>query len=431
MKKTVFLMILVVILFTMISCGKANVKEPYYFFIYNSEKITDKDVSAIQEIKEWYTDYEIVIIDANGFADAIELYGFLKSEAHSRKADPSGIQIFGTPFSVPTFNINYEIEVYNESGESEISLYDDFVSDYFYTNFQNDPNDLEKTSAYKLSKSLDNINIIPDWPVIRLPLSRGQYSNFFAKYKDYQSNVSGENQVNISIASPIFPIGWYSVAIDDTGCFLKRAKDEWGILNNLKLYGTTEGVYPSPLMLDGSCETENWAHLTKSSICEIFHDGHAGENVLSQTIFYEPAKDKYHCKPILETKTINQILDGNKYLLNTYGCEPAKNMSSNIITAALRGRCVGAIASTTLISNVDVDCQLTQDDYDTGYTKYTFLYEYLLGRKNGITRSAAFYNGQHQVASSLLDIRESIHPHTLQTSLNNLLGMHNFGIIDP
>ena len=52
MKKTVFLMILVVILLTMISCGKANAKEPYYFFIYNSEKITDKDVSAIQEIKE-------------------------------------------------------------------------------------------------------------------------------------------------------------------------------------------------------------------------------------------------------------------------------------------------------------------------------------------------------------------------------------------
>ena len=442
MKRFLCLLLTAVILFCTISCGteeiqtsqefqkQEEIQKPYYFFVYNSDKISKSDYAAICELQALYSDYEIVMTDVIGLNSAEEVYRLLAAERNLLMDDPCGIQIFGDPSAVPAFVLRYEIEEYHSSGEFEIARYDDYVSDYFYTNFNNDSEKLTESSAYQLSQKLNEIDIIPEWPVVRLPLSRGQYSGFIEKYREYLSDLADEALLNISVASPIFPVGWYSVAADDTGYFLMRARDEWGIIDNLKMFGTTKGVYASSLELDGSCEAENWSYLTKEHLCEIFHDSHAGKTVLTQTIFDGTNKNEYHCEAVLEAKSINRVLSGKPYLLNTSGCEPAKDMTSNIITEALRGRCVGAIASTTLLSNVDVDCMLTAEEYDEGYTKFSLLYEYLLAKSRGSSRSKAFHAGQYQVATSLLQNAEFIHTHNLQANLNNLLGFHNFGMID-
>jgi len=431
MKRILCLLLAAVILCSVTSCGSEEIQKPYYFFVYNSDKISESDYSAICELESLYPDYEVVMIDVTGLDCAEEIYKLLISERNLRSQSPSGIQIFGNPADVPAFVLQYEIEEFDSSGVSKMSRHDDFVSDYFYTNLNNDPDELTEISAFLLSGNLNDIDIIPDWPVVRLPLSQGQISVFIEKYHEYLSDIADEAFVNISIASPIFPVGWYSVAMDDAGYFLMRARDEWGILDNLKLFGTTKGYYASSLELDGSCEAENWAYLTEDHFCEIFHDSHAGKTVLTQTIFDGKTKNEYHCEAVLEAKSINHVLSGKPYLRNTFGCEPAKDMTSNIITAALRGCCVGSIASTTLISNVDIDCMLPAEDYDVGYTKYTLLYEYLLAKNSGSSRTEAFYAGQYQVAMSLWQNAEVIHTHSLQTNLNNLLGLHYFGIIEP
>lgn len=431
MRRIFILVLIAAILFSMMACEAENVKRPYYFFVYNSDIITDEDFSAICGLHKLYPDYEIVMLDVSGLTSASEVYVLLKTERDARAKDPSGIQILGNAGAVPTFIHRYEIETFTISEISEMALYDDFVSDYFYTNFDNNPDELNGISPYQLYGKLTKMNIIPKWPVVRLPLSRGQYSDFSAKYREYLSILAEQESINISIASPIFPVGWYSVAIDDTGYFLMRARDEWGIVDNLQMYSTTKGVYASTLPLNGSCNAGEWAHLTDENICEIYHDSHAGKNVLLQTIFDGRTKDEYHCEAILEEKTINAVLDGKPYLLNTFGCEPAKDMTSNIITTALSGRCVGAIASTTLVNNVDVDCMMSVEGYDTGYTKYSLLYEYLLSKHSGTTRTEAFHAGQLQVAVSLTENTDTLHPHSLQTNLCNLLGIHVFGILDP
>ncbi len=431
MKRIVCLLLAAAILCCIISCEIEEIQKPYYFFVYNSDKISESDYSVICELQTLYPDYEIVMMDVTGMDSAEEVYRLLISERNLRSQSPSGIQIFGNPAAVPAFVLRYEIEEFDSSGVSKMSRHDDFVSDYFYTNLNNDPNELTETSAYQLSRKLNDIDIIPDWSVVRLPLSQGQYPDYIEKYREYLSDIADEELLSISVASPIFPLGWYPVAMDDAGYFLMRARDEWGILSNLKMFGTTKGVYASSLELDGSCEATNWAYLLNDHFCEIFHDSHAGKNVLTQTIFDEKTKNEYHCEAILEAKSINHVLSGKPYVLNTFGCEPAKDMTSNIITTALRGRCVGSIASTTLISNVDIDCMLPAEDYDVGYTKYSLLYAYLLAKNCGSSRTEAFHAGQLQVATSLLQNAEIIHTHSLQTNLNNLLGLHHFGIIDP
>ncbi len=431
MKRILSLILIAIIPFVMMSCGAEDVQNPYYFFVYNSNKITDEDFSAICGLHKLYPNHEIVMLDVSGLTSASEVYVLLKSERDARAKDPSGIQILGNVSAVPTFIHRYEIEPFTTSEMSEMLLYDNFVSDYFYTNFDNNSDELNAISPYQLYVKLSKINIIPKWPVVRLPLFLGQYSNFAAKYREYLSILAERESINISIASPIFPVGWYSVAIDDTGYFLMRARDEWGIVDNLQMYGTTRGVYASTLPLNGSCNAEEWAHLTEANICEIYHDSHAEKNALFQTIFDGHTKDEYHCEAILESKSINAVLNGTPYLLNTFGCEPAKDMTSNIITTALNGRCVGAIASTTLVNNVDIDCMMPMEDYDAGYTKYSLLYEYLLAKSSGATRTEAFHAGQLQVSVSLTENTNTVPPHSLQTNLCNLLGIQIFGILDP
>lgn len=431
MRRILFLALTAITLLGFSACRAEESQKPYYFFVYNSEKITDEDLTAICDLGEMYPDYEIVLSDVSGLTNAGEVYHFLQSERDARGTDPSAIQIFGVPHMVPAFVHRFEIEEFPTPDTSELLVLDNFVSDYFYSNFDNDPEELDRISSYRLSDKLGEVDILPHWPVVRLPLLRGQYAEFLEKYREYLSYREEDALVNISLASPIFPAGWYLVAADDDGYFLTRARDEWGMIENLHLYGTTEGVYPSALELEGSCDVEDWSYLTESKLCEIYHSSHGAEDSLFQTIFDGRGKDEYHCEAILTTYTVNRVLNGMPYFLNTCGCETAKSMTGNVITTALQGRCVGAIASTTFVSNVDVDCLLPEEDYDGGYTRYTLLYEYLHGKKMGLTRAEAFYAGQVQAAFSLVENMDVLHTHSVQSNLNNLLGFHNFGLVDP
>ena len=419
------------LLLGLVSCAEEQPSVPYYLFVYNSIGMTKQDMEAVAALGDLYDGYDIVMVDVRDEMDASGVYQMLVSVRAEKGIDPSGIQIFGTPSMVPSFELRYEMETNTGDGTTETILGDNFVSDYFYTNFNNDPTMFDEISAYQLSNQLDHIDILPQWPVVRLPLFGVHIAEFIEKYLEYLSMDGREHVTNISVSSPILPVGWYFVAMDDTGYFLMRARDEWKLIDDLHMYGTTEGVYASSLALEGNCDPENWAHLTQESVCEIYHDSHAGPNALLQTIFDGRGINDYHCREVLSTQTINEVLNGLPYFLNTSGCEPAKGMSDNIITTALRGQCMGAIASTTLVSNVEIDCMLSEEDYQLGHTKYSLLYGYLYAKHSGQTRTVAFCEGQKQVAAFLNDNTDTVAANSFQSNLNNLLGFHNFGVIDP
>lgn len=428
MRRIGYLLLVILVLTCLASCTEKQPPKPYYLFVYNSKYMTEEDISAIQGLSDLYPDYELVMIDACKQEHAADVYRLLIQERDTRGCAPEGIQIFGTPNAVPAFVHKHEFEMQTQD---EMYKEDDYVSDYFYTNFNNDPDALNQISTYELAHSLDKIDILPTWPVVRLPLPRGDFSAFIANYREYLALMQGGSIVNVSVASPIHPVGWYSVAIDDTGYFLTRARDEWKFIDNVHLYGTTEGFYASTLDLEGSCNADDWAPLTKQKVCEIFHESHAGKDVLSQTIFTGRGSDEYYCTDVLTTNTINRKLNGMPYFLYSGGCEPAKGMSGNIITKALSGRCVGAIASTAVLHGIDIDCMLTDEEYVQGYNKYSLLYGYLKAKSEGSTRAMAFCAGQRQMALAFIQNADTTEVQSYQSNLNNLLAFQNFGLIDP
>ena len=428
MKRIGYLLLIALLLSCLISCKADQLPKPYYLFVYNSKSMTEEDFSAIDSLDDLYPDYSLVKVDTHGLKTAKDVYTRLIQERDARGYDPQGIQIFGTPNAVPAFVHKHEFEMQTQE---EMYNEDDFVSDYFYTNFNNDPDALDKISTYELAHSLDEIDIMPAWHVVRLPLLRGDFADFITKYREYLALVEEQDIVNVSVASPILPVGWYSVAVDDTGYFLTRARDEWKFIDNVHLYGTTEGFYASTLDLEGSCNADDWAPLTKQNVCEIFHESHANKDVLSQTIFTGRGKYDYYCTDVLTTNTINRKLNGMPYFLNTGGCQPAKGMSGNIITKALSGRCVGAIASTAVLHGIDIDCMLSGEEYVQGYCKYSLLYGYLKAKSEGATRAESFCIGQQQMAQAFIQNADTTDVQSYQSNLNNLLAFQNFGLIDP
>ena len=435
MKRLVSLILCVIFTFACVSCNEETPKEeffkPYYIFLYNSGEMTEDDISAIDGLSELYREHDIVVIDVDGLSSSAEVYARLQEEKNAMLGELSGVQIFGTPQAVPSFELKFETEIFPLPGESEISTYDNFVSDFFYSNLNNDPDKLNELSAYGIANAPEEFDIFPEWAVVRLPLSSGQFSAFFQKYREYLDLKTETYALSISVASPIFPVGWYPVASDDFGYFLMRARDEWGLVNDLRMYGTTEGVCASTLELDGSCNARDWAHLTNDNLCEIYHDSHANKIALLETVFFGKSKSDYHCEEILYAGTINGTLKGKPYFLNTNGCDPAKDMEGSIVNAALRGRCVGAFASTSLMNNVDVDCMISEEEYAEGYTKFSFYYEYLSAKADGKSRAESFLAGQRQISTSLTEKFAELHPNSFQSNLNNLLSFHNFGLIDP
>lgn len=428
MKKVICLFLIALACLGLTACKADQPPKPYYLFVYNSKILTDEDMAAVGGLSDLYQDYDLVMVDACEQENAADVYRLLIQERDARGYDPQGIQIFGTPNAVPAFVHKHEFEMQTQQ---EMYREDDFVSDYFYTNFNNDPDALDQISAHELAHSLDEIDIMPAWHVVRLPLLRGDFADFITKYREYLALIEEQNIVNVSVASPIHPVGWYSVAIDDTGYFLTRARDEWKFIDNVHLYGTTEGFYASTLDLEGSCNADDWAPLTKQNVCEIFHESHANKDVLSQTIFTGRGKYDYYCTDVLTTNTINRKLNGMPYFLNTGGCQPAKDMSGNIITKALSGRCVGAIASTAVLHGIDIDCMLSGEEYVQGYCKYSLLYGYLKAKSEGATRAEAFCIGQQQMAQAFIQNADTTDVQSYQSNLNNLLAFQNFGLIDP
>ncbi len=428
MKRISYLLLIALLLSGLVSCKADQPPEPYYLFVYNSKAMTEEDISAIESLDDLYPDFALVNVDTHDLKTAKDVYNRLIQERDARGYDPCGIQIFGTPNAVPAFVHKHEFEMQTQD---EMYREDDFVSDYFYTNFNNDPDALDKISAYELAHSLDDIDIVPAWHVVRLPLLRGDFADFITKYREYIALIEEQDIVNVSVASPILPVGWYSVALDDTGYFLTRARDEWKFIDNVHLYGTTEGVYASTLDLEGSCNADDWAPLTKQNVCEIFHESHANKDVLSQTIFTGRGKYDYYCTDVLTTNTINRKLNGMPYFLYSGGCQPAKGMSGNIITKALSGRCVGAIAATTLLHGIDIDCMLSGEEYVQGHNRYSLLYGYLKAKSEGATRAEAFCAGQKQMALAFIQNADTTDVQSYQSNLNNLLAFQNFGLIDP
>lgn len=210
-------------------------EKDYKLFVYNGSKVTKEDLESIKsycsKIKTYSED--VKLLDVNGLNDGISVYNKIKETVETSSARLTGLQIFGTAEDVPAMKIQFKIQM--QKGVDEGGYY---LSDYFYGNVENESRSLQNFSVYSAFSENRKIDFIQDWPVVRLPLKKGDYSKYFAKAESYSNELKNKSRIPlINFSNPIF---MQKIHSDDMGYFIKNRIDkEFGILSSkqYRLYG--------------------------------------------------------------------------------------------------------------------------------------------------------------------------------------------------
>ena len=411
---------------------ESRAEDAYLYFVYNGTQMTDADMDALEKIEAWYTGADVVRIDISSAqypsecAEKAEaLYTALQEDYRSRDGTLYGIQIFGDSDMVPAFWVNYCISLFGKTSRREA-----FATDYFYSNFNNTTSELKSFSVYQYYRDGEQTDIYPQWQVVRLPLSSGSFTTYYENYRDYLELSKQQSVKTVAAVAPIFTNSSHRpYSIDDNAYFLKRARDEWNLIDDLALYGNLDGAFPVRYEVSGNVLPEIWTQESDDNLCEYYFCGHGYSNHILQTITAEDRTQTTN--PILTTETINTYLNQKPYFLNMISCMTAMNLKNNLVSEAMMGRCIGAFAATSEISNQNVDCGAPLSRMQSGGTYFSHYYYYLYARNAGYLRSEAFLYGQQAVVRALSENIDVLESWQYQPSCNNLLCWQNLGLIDP
>jgi hypothetical protein len=414
--------------------AEAEKEKPYYYALINSDHMTKEDMGAIDSIISSYSDHDTVLIDVKECESAAEVFCLIREDRDGRDRDPDGIQIFGNSDAVPSFEVFYKIAF-----ENEYSTEENFLTDYFYSNLDNDPSVLEGFSVADNFENGLGVNFAPKWQVVRLPIAGGKFSNFVENYREYMESEQYGKPLAVSMSNSIFPYDAAiegNCAIEDFAYLLHRAEHEWKFLQGAKLYGNTRGYCPSLYAIHGDSSLEAMKTENKAGICEFFYVGHGSEVQLTRTVFTvneEKRKLDQDVEEFLYVTDLNRVLKSNPYYFNLWSCNTAANMRANLVVEAFDGKCIGAFAGTTLLANngSDFKAEMVEDGRSTNMLY--FHYEYFAAVKSGLGRSQAFFEAQRSFADIATEYAKQPidYSNNYQCGFLNLIAYHNFGIIDP
>ena len=362
--------------------------------------------------------------DAASFANAEELYTALQADAAERGGQVVGVQIFGNANMVPAFKVQYKVEM-----STEVFTAGEFRADLFYSNFNNDPGRI--ANGYNVMDHFAegwDVDLVPQWPVVRLPLAKGEFAAFFEKYNQFVLDTGLERPDLVHFSNPGFRTTdpW-----DDMGELLNRMNREYKILDiPYRLYGNLLGQYPVKNQVLGGFTAENLSKENDDGIVEFMINTHGQWNNIDKCYFIN---DEEIRESLVNMDTINSVLDGNAYYLNCSTCSTGFEMYDNITITALNGQCVGVFSATTIISYNGVTTRVSVEEMKRS-NFYYFHYSYFKALHEGATRSQAFFLAQQAYAKEL--IADSVygipeHEGHYQFNLCNLLAYHNFGVLEP
>lgn len=403
--------------------------KPYYYLLYNSSKVNDNDVSAIKEYAAKFGDEkEIVLKDVSQYTSAADIYDMLKNDSKTRNGSPKGIQIFGTSDDVPAFNIHFKVKMQDSIDDSG-----NFNSDFFYSSFKSDANSLKNDfSIYKAFNDKLNVNFVPEWSVVRLPLTKGEISPYMKKVQEYVSQISNMSFGNfVNFSDPIFAQKTHS---DDMGYFIKERLDkEFNILssNEYRLYGNKQGAYPVQTDVIGDYTKDNISKENKDGIKEFIINDHGQWNNIDQCIYTSEDKSSEKRISFMNMDTINSVLSNNYYDLDLWTCLNAYNLSgNNLVHQAMdNGKCISAMAASSTISNNGVHNDVSLSDMKKNNFYYFYL-NYFYNRANGESRSNSFNLAQKAYAQEILKNTDMLMDGNYQYNLHNLLSYHYLGLIE-
>lgn len=398
----------------------------YYLLIYNSDRVTQEDVKYINDYSKTLNK-PVKIIDAKNISSGALMCQALKNSYGSISNNINGIQIFGTKDDVPVFDIGFEIDMNNGKIDE---AYDDFVSDFFYSNFDSDMTKLnQKIGINSIFVNNLDISFQPKWPVARLPLKKGQFSVFIKKYFDYMEKIKliNNNIPVINFSNPILLEEYPPV--DDMGYFIKNKIDyENGYLtsNQYRLYGLLEGYNKVVGSVSGGFERDNIEKENKNGIIDLLINCHGENDKFIKTIFNDNSYGNKKETSFMDRSNINDILKHNYYTLTAWSCLNAEGLNDqNIIYDILNCKCIDAIAATTIISNNGTDNRVSFEQSKRN-NFYCFFYEFFKSRKEGYSRSQSFFNAQKQYASAIINHKNM---DLFQYHVLNLLGYHYLGLL--
>ena len=396
----------------------------YYLFIYNSDNVSEEDKEYIKNYGDTL-DGQVKIIDSKGVTSAGLMCQALKNSYSSISNNIKGIQIFGTKDSVPSFDIGFEINMGNDKIDK---AYEDFVSDFFYSNFDSEMSCLKtKTGINSIFINNLNVSFKPRWKVARLPLKKDEFAPFIKKYFDYKEQLkSVEKPPIISFSNPIL---LESPVKDDMGYFIKEKIDkECGYLKNrqYRLYGLLEGSNKVTGKVEGDFIKENVEKENQQGIMDLFINCHGENDKFIKMIFLDDSYGNNKMTSFIDRSNVNNVLGNNYYTLTAWSCLIAQGLNEqNIIYDILRYKCVDAMAATTIISNNGTNNKASFEQSKNN-NFYCFFYELFRSLNNGCSRSESFFNAQKLYSESVLNHKSD---DLYQYHILNLLSYHYLGLL--
>lgn len=397
----------------------------YALFVYNSNKVSVADMTAIKDYAEDFpTDQSIKYLDTKDLSSAPQVYDKMNEIVSQSKGKLTGVQIFGTDGDVPAFNVNFKVQMLNGIDEGG-----KFKSDYFYGNLNNDGNVLEGMSIYSTFADKLNIDFVPKWPVVRLPLTKGDYARYFEKYNGYNQAMNSQKRLQlVSFANPIFAQKDHS---DDMSWFLdNRIKKEFDILSSKEYssYGNLEGDFPVNGKVKGDFTAENMQKENQKGISDFLITSHGQKTNIDKAIFVNGKEKRIST---LNTNNINTMLGSNYYNLMTWTCNNAEGLDTgNLAYKALAdSKAVNVFAATAVLSNNGVNnkASLTKMKKNNFYYFYYSFMKYYYG---GMNRSDSFWLAKRDYTESILyNSKELLGEGNYQFSLHNVLTYEHLGLL--
>ncbi len=399
----------------------------YALFVYNSDRVSNADLAAIRDYAEDFPmDQSVKYLDVKGLSSATQIYDKMNEIKASSKGKLTGVQIFGTDSDVPAFNVNFKVQMLNGIDEGGR-----FKSDYFYGNLNNDGKVLEGMSVYSAFKDELSIDFVPEWPVVRLPLTKGDYAGYFDKYKGYNSAIAGKKRLPlVSFANPIFD---QKNHIDDMSWFLeKRINKEFGILSSGQYtsYGKLGDDCPVNGKVKGDFTAENMQKENQKGISDILISSHGQKTNIDKAIFVNGKEKRIST---LNTGNINTVLGSNYYNLMTWTCNNAEGLDTeNLAYKALaEGKAMNVFAATAVLSNNGVNNKATLTKMKEN-NFYYFYYSFMKYYYGGLNRSDSFWLAKQAYVKAILENSSKIQPSgegNYQFNLNNALIYEHLGLL--
>ncbi|MGE6229864.1 hypothetical protein ACTHPH_06550 [Paenibacillus pasadenensis] len=274
-----FRSIVIIIALTVLPFGTVSAasgvapKKDNYYFVYNSSKVDAKDLAAVKQYVAKFKNTNNVLFDANPYKEAPKLYDALKADQKKRGGKIAGIQIFGLASDVPSFTYVHKMKFFPAKpgwdGVEEDKEHK-YLSDYLYSNFKNDSKYLKDVSVYGIVQQNLPINVIPEWPVSRLPLTKGEIAKYIGNYDAYRKQIGGKSVPTVAASAP-YQIQ-DDIYQDDIALFMKRLKED----KEFSLFkGTEQRIYYKDLA--ASLTKEN-----KAGVMDLVVGGRGDKNGAEQ-----------------------------------------------------------------------------------------------------------------------------------------------------